>query len=208
VPGLAISRTEASELDALRRGDEAAFVAALQRYHTPLMRLAMTYAHSREEAEDVVQEAWMTAIRSLDRFESRSSLKTWISGIVINLARARRRKESRLVAFTSLLGEIGQGRKPTVDPSRFGPDGAWRTAPSTWENVPEATFLGQETLGRIKTAIENLPPKHREVIVLRDVVQLDSGQVEEMLGISAENQRVRLHRARAAVRKALEEYLA
>jgi RNA polymerase sigma-70 factor (ECF subfamily) len=205
---LAISRTEASELDALRRGDEAAFVAALQRYHAPLMRLAMTYLHSREQAEDVVQEAWLTAIRSLDRFESRSSLKTWISGIVINLARARRRKESRLVAFTSLLAELGSGRTPTVDRSRFGPDGAWRTAPSSWENVPEATFLSQETLGRIKAAIEDLPPKHREVMVLRDVVQLEAGQVEEMLGISAENQRVRLHRARAAVRKALEEYLA
>ena len=171
------------------------------------MRLAMTYLQSREEAEDVVQEAWLTAIRSLGRFESRSSLKTWISGIVINLARARRRKESRLIAFTSLLGELGAVRRTTVDPSRFGADGAWRKPPSSWDNLPEATFLQQEPLGRIKAAIEDLPPKHREVMVLRDVVQLDAAKVEEMLGISAENQRVRLHRARASVRKALEEYL-
>ena len=205
---MAISGTEASELDALRRGDETAFVAALQRYHAPLMRLAMTYVHSRDAAEDVVQEAWLTAIRSLDRFESRSSLKTWISGIVINLARARHRRESRLIAFTSMLGEIGDARRPTVDRSRFGPDGAWRKPPSSWDNLPEATFLRQETLGRIKAAIEDLPPRHREVMVLRDIVQLDAGQVQAMLGISAENERVRLHRARAAVRKALEEYLA
>jgi RNA polymerase sigma-70 factor (ECF subfamily) len=199
----------ASELDALRRGDESAFVQLLRRYHGPLMRLAMAYVRDRESAEDVLQEAWLTVIRSLDRFEGRSSLKTWISGIVINLARSRRRKESRLTTFTSFFrGDNADRRKPTVDPSRFGSDGAWRQPPSSWDNVPESSLIGNETLGKVRAAIDGLPPKHREVILMRDVAELDAAEVSELLGISAENQRVRLHRARAAVRKALEEYLA
>src|SRR6185437_2726029 len=97
------ARSPEPEVDALRRGDEAAFVAAIQRYHGPLLRLAMAYVRDRDAAEDVVQEAWLTAIRQLERFEGRSSLRTWISGIVINLARARRRKESRVFTFTSFF---------------------------------------------------------------------------------------------------------
>lgn len=169
----------------------------------------MAYVRDIQVAEDVVQEAWLTAIRTLDRFEGRSSLKTWMSGIVINLARARRRKESRFVTFTTLLrGDDADRRKPTVDPSRFGLDGAWRQAPSPWDNIPESTLIGNETLTKVKAAIEALPRKHREVIVMRDVAELDAAEVSQLLGITAENQRVRLHRARAAVRKALEDYLA
>ena len=200
---------ESSELDALRSGDEAAFVRVIQRLHGPMLRLALAYVGDHHVAEDVVQEAWLTAIRSLDRFQGRSTFKTWISGIVINHARSRRRKESRLLTFTSLLrGGRADRRGPTVDPSRFGSDGAWRERPSSWQNLPEDRLIGAETLEMIRAAIQDLPPKHREVIVLRDVAQLDAAAVGELLGISAENQRVRLHRARAAVRKALEEYLA
>src|SRR5438046_1885027 len=100
-----------------RHGDEGAFVELTSRLHGPMLRLAMAYVGDHHVAEDVVQEAWLTAIRSVDRFEGRSSLKTWISGIVINLARARRRKESRLVTFTALLRrEDPDRREPTVDP--------------------------------------------------------------------------------------------
>src|SRR5207244_12914066 len=111
-PGSAVG--EGSELDALRRGDEAAFVDLIQRLHGPMLRLAMAYVADHHVAEDVVQEAWLTAIRSLDRFEGRSSFKTWISGIVINHARSRRRKESRFLTFTSLLrGDEADRRGPT-----------------------------------------------------------------------------------------------
>ena len=74
-------------------------------------------------------------------------------------------------------------------------------------NLPESKVLGDETIERVKAAIAELPPKQREVIVLRDVAGLDAGEVSGLLGISAANVRVRLHRARAAVRKTLEEYL-
>ena len=195
-----------SELEALRAGDEAAFRALIQRYHGPILRLAMAYVRDREAAEDVVQETWLAVLRGLHGFEGRSSLKTWIFGIAINLARARRRKESRILPFTLLFGR-GDSKRPTVDPSRFGADGMWSRGPQSWSQLPEGRVLGAETLDLVKAAIATLPPAQREVIVMRDVAGMEAAEVAELVGISAENQRVRLHRARAAVRKLLEDYL-
>jgi RNA polymerase sigma-70 factor, ECF subfamily len=197
-----------SDLEALKSGDESAFQELIQRYHGPMLRLAMAYVRDRGVAEDVVQESWLTCLRSFDRFEGRSSLKTWILGIVMNVARARRRKESRILPFASLWRrDDSDSERRTVDASRFGADGMWRAGPDSWENIPESKVLGAETLDKVKEAIAALPPKQREVIVLRDVAGLDAGEVSGLLGISPENERVRLHRARAGVRKALEEYL-
>ena len=199
---------EDSELAALRAGDEAAFRSLIRRYHGPMFRLAMTYVGDRGVAEDVVQESWLTCVRSLDRFEGRSSLKTWIFGIVINTARSRRRKESRILPFASFWRrDDSDQRRPTVDRSRFGSDGMWQSGPLSWDSIPESKVLGDETVQHVRAAIEALPPKQREVIVLRDVAGFEAGEVSSLLGISAANERVRLHRARAAVRQALEEYL-
>ena len=168
----------------------------------------MNYVGDRGVAEDVVQETWLTCLRSLDRFEGRSSLKTWIFGIVINTARSRRRKESRILPFASFWRrDDSDGRRPTVDQSRFGSDGMWRDGPQSWDNVPESKVLGDETLQRVRAAIDALPQKQREVILLRDVAGFEAGEVSSLLGISAANERVRLHRARAAVRQSLEDYL-
>jgi RNA polymerase sigma-70 factor (ECF subfamily) len=197
-----------SELEALKAGDEAAFRALIERYHGPMMRLAMAYVRDRGVAEDVVQETWLTCLRSLERFEGRSSLKTWIFGIAMNVARSRRRKEARILPFASLWHrDDSNQRRPTVDPSRFGRDGLWAAPPDSWSSLPESTVLGNETLRQVKEAIDALPAKQREVITLRDVAGLDADEVCGLLSISAENQRVRLHRARASVRKVLEEYL-
>jgi RNA polymerase sigma-70 factor, ECF subfamily len=197
-----------TELEALRAGDEAAFQSLIQRYHGPMLRLAMTYVGDRGVAEDVVQESWLTCLRSLDRFEGRSSLKTWLYGILVNVARSRRRKEARILPFASLWRrDDSDSRRPTVEQSRFGPDGLWRDGPRRWDNIPESKVLGDETLQHVLAAIDALPPKQREVILLRDVAGLDAGEVSALLGISAANERVRLHRARAAVRQSLEEYL-
>jgi RNA polymerase sigma-70 factor (ECF subfamily) len=196
------------DLEALRRGDELAFQDLIQRYHGPMLRLAMAYVRDRGVAEDVVQESWLACLHGLAGFEGRSSLKTWLFGILINVARARRRKESRILPFASFFRrDDSDSGRPTVDGSRFGQDGMWRAAPATWENVPESRVLGEETLERVKAAIDGLPPKQKEVIVLRDVAGLEASEVSAMLGISPANERVRLHRARAAVRKTLEEYL-
>lgn len=197
-----------SELEALKAGDEAAFRALIERYHGPIMRLAMAYVRDRGVAEDVVQETWLTCLRTLDRFEGRSSLKTWIFGIAINVARSRRRKEARILPFASLWHrDDSDKRRPTVDSKRFGSDGMWATRPASWSSLPESAVLGNETLQRVKEAIDGLPAKQRDVITLRDVGGLSAEEVCGLLSISAENQRVRLHRARAAVRKMLEEYL-
>jgi RNA polymerase sigma-70 factor, ECF subfamily len=200
--------TKDPDLDAIKAGDEAAFEAMIARYHGPLLRLAAAYVRDAGVAEEVVQETWLTFLRTLDRFEGRSSLRTWIYGILMNIARSRRRKESRILPFTSVFRRHDtDSRRPTVDPARFGADGLWSTPPSPWTNLPEAAAINQEALGRVKAAIAELPEKLREVVVLRDVAGLDPDEVCRLLAISAVNQRVRLHRGRAAVRRTLEEYL-
>jgi len=197
-----------SELEALKAGDEAAFQSLIQRYHSSMFKLAMTYVGDRGVAEDVVQEAWLTCLRSLDRFEGRSSLKTWLYGILVNVARARRRKESRILPFSSFWRrDESDSHRPTVDRSRFGSDGLWSDGPSSWDNIPESKVLGEETVQQVRSAIDALPPKQREVILLRDVAGFEATEVSSLLGISPANERVRLHRARAAVRQKLEEYL-
>ena len=201
-------RPDDSDLAALKAGDEAVFQALVQRYHGPLMRLAVGYVRDRSAAEDVVQETWLTCLRSLDRFEGRSSLKTWIFGIALNVARTRRRKDARVLPFASLFRrDDSDSSAPTVDPRRLGSEGKWRTPPDDWSNVPESHVLSRETLDRVRSAIDRLPPRQREVIILRDVAGFDAQAVSAVLAITPENQRVRLHRARAAVRKVLEEYL-
>jgi len=196
------------DLDALKSGDEAAFEALIGRYHGPMMRLAMSYLRDRGAAEDAVQETWLTCLRTLNKFEGRSALKTWVFGILLNVARSRHRKESRILPFTSLFRrDGGEGRGPTVDQRRFGTDGLWSAPPDSWSNVPESKLLGRETIDQVKAAIEALPAKQREVVILRDVAGFDADEVCGLLSISAANQRVRLHRGRASVRKALEEYL-
>lgn len=198
---------QASELNALKAGDENAFAALVHRYHGSLIRLAMGYVKDHGIAEDVVQETWLTCIKSLDRFEGRSTLKTWIFGIALNIARSRGRREGRVLPFASLFRRDATSSGPSVDPERFGGDGMWKTLPTSWANVPEERVLGQEAMSRVREAIDTLPAKQREVIVLRDVAGFDASEVCGLLSISPQNQRVRLHRARAAVRKMLEDYL-
>jgi RNA polymerase sigma-70 factor (ECF subfamily) len=196
-----------ADLVALTSNDEAAFQALVARMHGPLMRLASGYVRDPGIAEDIVQETWLTCLDRLAGFEGRSSFKTWVYGIALNVARARRRRERRWLPFTAWGRDDSDTAVPTVDRRRFGADGLWKEAPDPWTNVPEATLLSAETMLRVRTAIDSLPAKQREVIVLRDVAGLHAPEVARLLGISPENQRVRLHRARASVRKMLEDYL-
>jgi RNA polymerase sigma-70 factor, ECF subfamily len=195
------------ELEAVRSGDESAFEQLTRRHYPAMLRLAMAYVRDREAADDVIQEAWLTFLKTLDRFEGRSSLRTWLFGILTNLARARRRRESRLIPFTSLF-ELGtRSRGPTVDQRRFGRDDRWQSPPPSWSSLPEQVFESKETLAEVRAAIDTLPRHLREVILLRDVAGLSGDEVVDLLAISPSNQRVRLHRARAAVRQRLEDFL-
>jgi RNA polymerase sigma-70 factor (ECF subfamily) len=166
------------------------------------------FVRDRQSAEEVVQETWLAVLNGIDRFEGRSSLKTWLFRILTNRAKTRGQRDGRMVPFSSLAGS-GEEGEPAVDPDRFlGPDsphpGAWAAPPRAW---PQDKVLEHETLGVINDAIEELPETQREVIRLRDVEGWSPMEVAEALEISDGNQRVLLHRARSKVRTALEAYL-
>ncbi len=198
-------------VEALRSGDESAFVSLIDRYHASMLRLAMAFVPSQAVAEDVVQEAWMGVLQGLSRFEGRSSLKTWIFRILTNRAKTRAQREVRSVPFSSLSEFNTDLPEPAVEPERFtGPDqqwpGKWISFPRIWDEIPEERILSQETLTRIQEAIDTLPQGQREVIVLRDIEGCSSDEACNLLGVSEANQRVLLHRARCKVRRALERY--
>ena len=197
---------------ALRAGDERAFAQLVELYHSSLLRVARTYVRTAALAEEVVQETWVGVIRGLDRFRGDASLKTWIFRILANQAKTRALREARSVPFSSLTGDDEDG--PSVDESRFlsldHPDwpGHWAGAPVSWRELPEERLVAGETLGRLREAIDGLPPKQRQVITLRDVEGWSADEVCALLGLSEGNQRILLHRARSKVRAALESYLA
>jgi RNA polymerase sigma-70 factor (ECF subfamily) len=196
---------------ALRARDEAAFAELIERHHTSLVRLAMSFVSSRAVAEEVAQEAWVGVLKGIDRFEGRSSLRTWIYRILTNTAKTRAQREARSIPFASLGGDCEDG--PAVDPDRFLPAddarwaGHWASFPRRWDDLPEARLLGGEMQDVIRQAIERLPYNQGEVIRLRDVEGFSSAEVCELLSLSEANQRVLLHRARTKVRAALESYL-
>lgn len=199
-------------VEALRRGDEAAFRSVVDMYHASMLRLARLFVSDPAVAEEVVQEAWIGVLRGLDRFEGRASLKTWIFRILANGAKTRGQRESRSIPFSRLSSLEAETDEPSVDPGRFLPPdhprwpNEWEVNPQNWGEVPEDRLLARETLSIARQAIEALPPSQREVITLRDVHGWTSQEVCNILGISETNQRVLLHRARSKVRRALERY--
>lgn len=197
---------DAALLEALRTGDEQAFASLVRRYHASLLRLAMSYVATREQAEDAVAETWLGVLNGLDRFEGRSSLKTWIFRILVNRAKTKGVREQRSVPFSSLEGD-GERSESSVDPSRFAPAGHWSAPPQSWEGIPEDRLLSAETRSVVDDAIARLPDMQRAVITLRDVQGLSAQEASDILGLTEVNQRVLLHRARSKVRARLEEYL-
>jgi len=193
------SRTDESALvAALRAGDERAFMELVQAYSPGMRRLALTFVRTPAVADDVVQESWLGVLRGLDRFEGRSSLKTWIYRIVANVARTRAVREARSAPFSSFAGDD----EASVDPERFIADGHWASPVEPWQAVLDA-----EARDVIDRAIAALPEQQRQVIELRDVQGWPSDEVCNVLELSETNQRVLLHRARSKVRAALDEYL-
>ena len=207
----AVAATEEPDLlGRLRAGDERAFQLLVERYHGTMIAVARSYVSTGAVAEEVVQEAWLGVLNGLDRFEGRSSLKTWIFRILVNTARTRSAREARSVPFSSLAP--ADADEPTVDPERFRPPGTafaghWFQYPGDWRALPDDTLLGRETLDVVTRAIETLPDSQRAVISMRDVAGFSAEEVREALGLSDSNQRVLLHRARARVRAALERHL-
>jgi RNA polymerase sigma-70 factor (ECF subfamily) len=200
---------EAELLARLRAGDEQAFEALVGRLYGTMLTVARTYVRDRAVAEEVVQEAWLGVIGGLDRFEGRSSLKTWILSILVNQAKTRGTREARTVPFTSLAPE---DHGPAVDPERFrGADdrypGGWRSFPANWRAGADQLVEDRETLRVAMRAIAELPLTQQTVIRMRDVEGYSSEEVCATLDVSEGNQRVLLHRARSRVRSALERHI-
>jgi RNA polymerase sigma-70 factor (ECF subfamily) len=206
-----LTKVEDQLIDRLRRGDEGAFDELVNQHHGALIRIAMGYVADREVAEEVVQDTWLAVIESLDRFEGRSSLRTWICGILIHKAKDRGVREKRHTTFSALEASEDENDE-AVDPSRFQQSGEWAGhwafPPRLWDDqTPEKLLASQQAVNAMQRAIDTLPATLREVLILRDVEGVEAKEVCEILHITENNLYVRLHRARERVRAAVETAL-
>lgn len=195
-----------SEFDApdflalLRAGNERAYRLLIRRYHGSLVGVAQGIIGSRAQAEEVVQDAWLAVFRSVERFEGRSSLAGWIFTIVMNRARTRITVEGRTVGLPGL-----DGVERAVGADSFTEDGHWKELPALWDVLdPERVISGRQLWEHVQEAIERLPAAQKAAIILRDIENRTSEEACELLGVSPENQRVLLHRARGRVRAAID----
>jgi RNA polymerase sigma-70 factor (ECF subfamily) len=169
-----------------------------------MLRLAQSYLQSSHAAEDVVQETWMAVVTGIERFEGRSSLKTWIFGILVNRARTRLKGEGRTRPVSGLSEEAERYASRTIHPELFETTGRWT---GHWAippaELPEDRVLGLEIRDTLNAMIDRLPARQRAVIVLRDVEGLSASETCQILDLSESNQRVLLHRARMQIRSDL-----
>ncbi|MEO8264501.1 MAG: RNA polymerase sigma factor [Ilumatobacteraceae bacterium] len=210
-PGTLVGATTDDQriIAGLRAGNEAVFAEMVDKYHGSLVRVAMRYIPSRAVAEEVVQDTWIGVIEGIDRFEGRSSVKTWLYRILIYRARARGERERRTIPMSALANDDSA---PAVPTERFrGSDalwaGHWATPPQRWDGDAEERLLAGEARAIIGAVIADLPPAQRDVIVMRDLSHFSAPEVCDLLDVTEANQRVLLHRARSHVRAALEQYL-
>jgi len=207
----AVVHEEVALLARLRQGDEGAFDELVTRHHSALIRMAMGYVADREVAEEVVQDTWMAVIEGLDRFQGRSSLRTWIFGIMIHKAKDRGVREKRHTNFSS-FESLDEESDDMIDPSRFHQSGEWAGhwafPPQPWDDqTPEKLLASQQAVNAMNKAIEALPQTLKDVLILRDVEGVEAKEACDILKISETNLYVRLHRARERVRQAVETYL-
>lgn len=196
------SRDEARLIDALRSGDAAAYAQLVDAHSAELIRMAKRYVRDHAVAEEVVQETWLALLQGVSKFEGRASLRTWLFAVTGNIAKRRRAREMQEMSTY----DLGEG--PVVDPRRFTPDDhAWVQAPVPFPEGPEGSALAKELRDVAHQALDSLPTRQRTVVALRDVLGFSSDEVCELMLITPANQRVLLHRGRAALRTALEAYL-
>ncbi|MEN3304793.1 MAG: polymerase sigma-70 factor, subfamily [Micromonosporaceae bacterium] len=194
----------------LRDRDEAMFAALIDAWSPGMLRAARAYVADEHTAQDVVQEAWLGVLRGIAGFQERSSLRTWTYRILTNCAKTRGVRDARTVPVSS-LAPAPEDYGPTVDPARlrgflFLYQGHWRRKPAAWPSV-EDEALAMELRRVLAAALAALPARQRIVVALRDVDGYTSDEVCALLDLTPANQRVLLHRGRAALRASLETYL-
>jgi RNA polymerase sigma-70 factor, ECF subfamily len=175
----------------LQAGDEAAFVDLVNRYQPRLLRFAQSTVASRAVAEEVLQDTWLAVVRGIERFEGRSSFKTWLFRVMLNRARSAAAREQRA------------GRPEQDVELRFDGAGHWSTPPVPWSDRVEDHVVARQLAKRVQALVPQLPDAQRQVVILRDIEHLDPDDVATVLGISDGNQRVLLHRGRTRLRALL-----
>jgi len=182
-------------VDQLRAGDEQAFTEIVDRYHRQLIRLAIAFVSTPEAAEDAAQETWIALINGIERFEGRSSLRSWLFQVCANRARTIGTREHRTVP----VEQIG----PAVDAASFTTSGAWTSPPVPWPETAAELLRDSAAVERIRDSIDRLPRMQRTVVTMRDVDGLSADEICRILSITPSNQRVLLHRGREQVRREL-----
>jgi RNA polymerase sigma-70 factor, ECF subfamily len=203
---------ERQVIDALRSGDRAVFATLVASHQRGFLRIARVWARDTAGADEIVQKTWLAALESLDRFEGRSALRTWLYGILINVARSHVRAAHREVPMSSLADREVSRAEPAVDPERFVPDdhpwaGHWASMPATFP-APDVALQHAELRHQLEAAIAELPPVQQHVLVLCDIEGMTGEEACNILGVSGTHQRVLLHRARSRLRAALERAIA
>ena len=179
-------------LERLRAGDERAFEELVRMYGGRMLAIARHFLSRTEDAQDAVQEAFLSAFRSVAAFRGGSAVSTWLHRIVVNaclmrIRGASRRPETPIEDYLPRFDETGHHASPVED----------------WSVCPEKAMLSRETRERVRAAIEKLPPSYRTVLILRDIEELSTEETAEMLALTRTAVKVRLHRARLALRTLL-----
>jgi RNA polymerase sigma-70 factor (ECF subfamily) len=185
---------DATLVEKMRDGDEAAFREIVRRYQDRLVRLAEATVGSRAVAQEVTQDTWLAVLRGVDRFEGRSTFKTWLFNILMNRARSAANKETRAGRPDEHVGD-----------ERFDKNGAWVNPPEPWSDRVDDRIVANDLAHRLRGLMAQLPEQQRAVITLRDVEGLSAEAVTNLLGVTDGNQRVLLHRGRARLRALLNE---
>jgi RNA polymerase sigma-70 factor (ECF subfamily) len=189
---------DAALVGRLRDGDEDAFVMLVDRYHQPMLRLARSMVSSDAVAEEAVQDTWLAVFRGIERFEGRSSFKTWLFHILANRVRSAATREQRNTSVDS---------PHAVDPACFDAQGQWADPVEQWAHDTDDRLEAALWAPVLKAALEELPSRQRAVVVLRDVEGLSSAEACNVLGVSPGNQRILLHRGRLRMRETLDAEL-